>query len=78
MRPLILIAAASLVIAAAATADASAKTKHHHYREASAPVSEDAIPADTLSPHDAYIRNLHDAGYNAHNDFDAHGNMKAN
>lgn len=73
-RLLILTAAAALVI----TASASARTRHHHYREAAAPAADGAIPADTLNAHDAYVRNLHDSGYNAHGDLDAHGNMRTN
>jgi hypothetical protein len=73
-RLLILTAAATLLV----TAGASARTKHHHYRDASALVAEDAIAADTLSPHDAYMKNLHDSGYNPHNDRDAHGVMRTN
>jgi hypothetical protein len=77
MRTLVLTAA--VVFAVAATAGASARTRHHHPHEANAAVvTEDAIPADTLSAHDAYIKNLHDAGYNPHNDIDAHGNIKIN
>ena len=78
MRLLALTAAATLVIAGAATAGASARTKHHHYHDANASVAEDAIPADTLSAHDAHLKNLHDSGYNPRNDFDASGNVKAN
>jgi len=78
MRHLILTAAAVLVIASAATASASAHTRHHHAHEASAPVAADAAPADSLSAHDAHIRNLHESGYNAHNDMDSHGNVRQN
>jgi hypothetical protein len=75
-RLLILTAAATLVIASAATTSASARTRHHHYRDANASVAADAIPADTLNAHDTYMKNLHDSGYNPHNDFDAHGVIK--
>jgi hypothetical protein len=79
MRTLLLTTAAALVITGAATAGASAATKHHHYREAQASVAaDDAAPADTMNAHDAYMKNLHDSGYNPHNDIDAHGNVKAN
>lgn len=78
MRLLTLTAVATLVIIGSATAGASARTKHHHYREANAAVADDAAPADTLNAHDAHIKNLHDAGYNSRNDFDAHGNIKTN
>jgi hypothetical protein len=75
-RLLILTAAATL---ASAATGASART-HHHYRDthASAVVPDGAIPADTLNAHDAYMKNLHDSGYNPHNDFDAHGVIKIN
>jgi hypothetical protein len=77
-RLLILTAAATLIIASAATTSASARTRHHHYRDANAStvVPDGAIPADTLNGHDAYIRNLHDSGYNPHSDFDARGIIK--
>jgi len=77
-RLLILTAAATLVIASAATTGASARTRHHHYRDANASyiVPDGAIPADTLNSHGAYMKNLHDSGYNPHNDFDAHGIIK--
>ena len=79
MRTLLLTTAAALVITGAATAGASAATKPHHYREAQASVAaDDAAPADTMNAHDAYMKNLHDSGYNPHNDIDAHGNVKAN
>ena len=78
MRVLILTAAAVLVIGGTAVTGASAKTRHHHFHEANASMADDGIPADTLSPHDAYVRNLHDAGYSAHSDLDSHGNMKQN
>jgi len=79
-RLLILTAAATLVIASASTTSASARTTHHDYRDAHAStvVPEGAIPADTLNAHDAYMKNLHDSGYNPHNDFDAHGVIKIN
>jgi hypothetical protein len=72
-RLLILTAAAALVV----TASAAARTRHHH-RATTAPAAEGAIPADALNAHDAYVRNLHDSGYNAHSDLDAHGNMRTN
>jgi hypothetical protein len=79
-RLLILTAAATLVIASSATTGASARTRHHHYRDAHASyiVPDGAVPADTLNNHDAYMRNLHDSGYNPHSDFDAHGVVKVN
>ena len=79
-RLLILTAAATLVIASAATTSASARTRHHQYRDAHASyiVPDGAVPADTLNNHDAYMRNLHDSGYNPHSDFDAHGVVKVN
>lgn len=78
MRRLLTLTAATLVIAGVAATSASARTKHHHDRDISPSVAGDGIPADTLSPHDAYIKNLHDSGYNAHNDLDANGNVKTN
>jgi hypothetical protein len=81
MRLLILAAAATLVLTGTAMADESVPTsvkgaKHHHYREANASVAEGSIPADTLSAHDAYVRNLHDSGYNPAGDRDASGNVR--
>ena len=32
---------------------------HHHYHNASAPIAEGSAPADTLSAHDAHMKNLH-------------------
>jgi hypothetical protein len=81
MRLLILAAAATLVLTGTAMADELVPTsvrgaKHHHYREANASVPEGSIPADTLSAHDAYVRNLHDSGYNPAGDRDAFGNVR--
>lgn len=76
MRHLILTTAAILLIAGAATTSASA-THHHH---SAAPVAADpsASPADTMGTHAAYLKNLHDAGYDAHKDMDANGNVRQN
>jgi hypothetical protein len=88
MRLLILAAAATLAITGAARADEPAPTDgkvvhhRHHNREANAsigaPVAEGAIPADTLSNHDAYMKNLHDSGYNPTGDRDSSGNTRQN
>ena len=83
MRLLILAAAATLVITGTAMADESVGTNvkgahHHHYRDANASVAKDSAAADTLSAHDAYMRNLHDSGYNSHGDLDPNGNMRQN
>lgn len=81
MRLLALAAAATLALTATAMADdsmpASVKgAKHHHYREANASVPEGAAPADTLSAHDARVRNLRDSGYNPASDRDGAGNIR--
>ena len=81
MRLLILAAAATLVVTGGAMARESVRhhhvTHHHyHYHNASAPIAEGSAPADTLSAHDAYMKNLHDSGYNPHNDLDAYGNVR--
>jgi hypothetical protein len=80
VRLLILAAAATLVITGAAMADESvwtnAKGAHHHYRDAHASVGQDSTPADTMSAHEAHIKNLHDSGYNPAGDFDAAGNVQ--
>jgi hypothetical protein len=81
MRLLILAAAATLVVTGAATARESVHhhhVTHHHYHNASAPLAEGSAPADTLSAHDAYMKNLHDSGYNSHGDVDPYGNMRQN
>jgi hypothetical protein len=83
MRLLILAAAATLVLTGTAMADESAPTsakgaKHHHYREANASAPEGSAPADTLSAHDARLKNLHDSGYNPAGDRDAAGNIRQN
>ena len=79
MRLLILAAAATLVITGAAMADESVGTnakRAHHYRDANASVGGDSTPADTMSAHEAHIKNLHDSGYNPAGDFDAAGNVQ--
>jgi hypothetical protein len=78
MRLLILAAAATLVVTGAAMARESVHhhVMHHHYQNASAPIAEGSAPADTLSAHDAHMKNLHDSGYNPHNDLDEHGNVQ--
>jgi hypothetical protein len=81
MRLLILAAAATLVVTGAAMARESVHhhhVTHHHSHDASAPNAEGSAPADTLSAHDTYMKNLHDSGYNAHGDLDANGNMRQN
>jgi len=62
MRLLILAAAATLVITG--TANAAQHQHQHHQRHTAAPVADGSVPADTLSAHDLYIRNLHESGYN--------------
>jgi hypothetical protein len=83
MRLLILTAAATLMITGTAMAGESVATNakgahHHHYREANASVAGDAAPADTLSAHEAHIKNLHDSGYNPASDFNSAGNVQTN
>ena len=80
MRLLILAAAATLVVTGAAMAHESVHhhVMHHHEHNASAPIAEGSAPADTLSAHDAYMKNLHDSGYNSHGDVDPYGNMRQN
>jgi len=80
MRLLILAAAAALVVTGAATAREPVHhhAMHHHYHNASAPPAEGSIPSDSLGTHDAYMKNLHDSGYNPHSDLDAAGNIKQN
>jgi hypothetical protein len=74
MRLLILAAAATLIITG--TAVAKEGQHHHHHRDANASVAEGSSPADTLSAHDAHIKNLHDSGYNPAGDRDAAGNIR--
>jgi hypothetical protein len=76
MRLLILASAATLVVTGAAMARESVHhhVMHHHYHHESAPIAEGS--ADTLSAHDAHMKNLHDSGYNPHNDLDAYGNVQ--
>ena len=78
--PIILAAAATLVVAGTAMARESEHehhhVMHHHYHNASAPIPEGSIPADTLSPHDVHMKNLHDSGYDPHRDFDTYGNVQ--
>ena len=78
MRLLILAAAATLVVTGAAMAHESVHhhVMHHHYQNANARIDEGSGTADTLSAHDAHMKNLHNSGYNPHNDFDAYGNVQ--
>ena len=81
MRILVLAAAATLALTGAAMARESVHHRHHamhHQYQTTAPVAEGASPADSLSAHDTYVKNLHDSGYNPHSDFDANGIMKSN
>ena len=82
MRLLILAAAATLAVTGAAMARESVHhhhhVVHHHYHTVSAPPAEGSIPADSLGAHDAYMKNLHDSGYNPHGDLDASGNLRQN
>ena len=82
MRILVLAAAATLALTGAAMARESVHhhhhAMHHQYQNTTAPVAEGASPADSLSAHDAYVKNLHDSGYNPHSDYDANGIIKSN
>jgi hypothetical protein len=78
MRLLILAAAATLVVTGAAMARESVRHHVTHHHHASAPIAEGSAPADTLSAHDTYMKNLHDSGYNSHGDLDANGNIRQN
>jgi hypothetical protein len=82
MRLLILAAAATLALTGAASANDSIKhTKKARFQDAIASVPADtasAAPADIMSAHDAYMKNLRDSGYNPSGDRDASGNVKAN
>jgi hypothetical protein len=68
MRLLILAASATLVLSGTAMAAQQQHAHHHHHSSATSatntPAPDGAVPADTLSAHDLYIRNLHDSGYN--------------
>jgi hypothetical protein len=82
MRLLILAAAATLVVTGGAMARESESVHHHvahhhyHNANASAPIAEGSATADTPGAHDMHMKNLHDSGYNPHNDFDAYGNVQ--
>jgi hypothetical protein len=79
MRLLILAAAATLALTGAASANDSVKhTKKAHFQDANASVPVDAAPADTMSAHDSYMKNLRDSGCNPAGDRDAAGNVRAN
>jgi prophage DNA circulation protein len=63
MRLLALAAAATLALSGTALA---AQQQHHHHQAHAAtatPVADGAIPADVLSTHDLYVRNVREAGY---------------
>jgi hypothetical protein len=51
---------------------------HHHHLDANASAPEGAAPADILGNHGAYMKNLHDSGYNPASDRDAAGNIRTN
>jgi len=79
MRLLILAATATVALTGAASANDSVKhTKKAHYEDANASVPVDAAPADTMSAHDSYMKNLRDSGYNPAGDRDGAGNIRAN
>lgn len=82
MRLLILAAAATLAITGTAMADPlSTSAVHHHHHSgttAAAAVTEGGAPVDTLSAHDARMKNLHDSGYNPAGDFTSAGTIKQN
>ncbi len=73
MRLLLITAAATLFVSGGAMA-----AQHHHHHHAAAPATEGTASADSMSPHDAHLKNLHDSGYNPSKDFDAAGNVRAN
>ncbi len=75
MRHLILTTAAILVIAGATTSSSFAR---HHHHAAPAAEASGAAPADTMDAHSARAKNLRDAGYDAHKDMDANGNVRQN
>lgn len=77
MRLLVLAAAATLVFTGTAMANEPVRT-HHHHHHADAAAAEGSASPDTLSAHDAHMKNLHDSGYNPSNDFTAAGNIKSN
>ena len=81
-RIIILAAAATLVVGGTAMARETVyhhhHVTHHHYHSVSAPAAEGSNPADNLSAHDQYMKNLHDSGYNPHGDLDAYGNIRQN
>jgi hypothetical protein len=80
MKLVALTAAATLVLAGTAMAKETHHRHHHHLvseANAAAP-SEAAIPADSMTPHQAHMQNLRDSGHNPHDDLDANGVMKQN
>jgi hypothetical protein len=76
MRHLILTTAAIFAIAGATTSASFAK--HHHHAAPMAAAASGAAPADTMDAHSARAKNLRDAGYDAHKDMDANGNVRQN
>jgi hypothetical protein len=71
------LAAAAIVVITGGTAMAA--QHHHHHSAANASAAEvSAAPADNLSAHDAYVKNLHDSGYNPAGDRDSAGNIRQN
>jgi hypothetical protein len=69
------LAAAAIVVITGGTAMAA---QHHHSAANASAAEVSAAPADTLSAHDAYVKNLHDSGYNPAGDRDSAGNIRQN
>ncbi len=82
MRLVLLAAAATFVITGSAMADDTVRSHSKHHRDANASIElasdPEVTPDQTLSPHDAYMKNLRDSGYNPKQDRDSYGNIRAN
>jgi outer membrane lipoprotein-sorting protein len=67
-----------VAVATIAVSGSAMAAHHHHHAEhpAAAPMADGAAPADTMSAHEAHVRNLHDSGYNPSSDFDSFGNVR--
>jgi hypothetical protein len=78
MRLVVLAAVAAFAVTGAASA------AHHHHHHSGAPAAAaaatapGAAPVDTLSAHDARMKNLHDSGYDPAGDLTPAGTVKQN
>jgi hypothetical protein len=81
MNKSILVGLAILAVSTSAALAATHRTHHSHAMNAHAAVPATPSPATSIggvssSDHAAYMRNLHDSGYNPKNNFNTNGTIK--